>query len=225
MSSIRLVVFDLDGTLIDSIGDIAASANRALVESYGEGAALPQDTVRTFVGGGARQLIERCLSAAGKTPGDLAAVFERFMAIYRSRLTETTHLYPGMKDALDELERGGLRLAILTNKPGDMSRVIVRDLGLEGRFVPNIGGDDLKTKKPDPEGLLKILSELGCRPEEAAMVGDSAIDIRTAKNAGTLSVGVTWGYDRAGMEAEKPDLIVDAVKDLARITALAPASP
>ena len=212
----RLVVFDLDGTLIDSIGDIAASANQSLVEAYGESTRLSPDVVRGFVGHGARQLIERCMGAAGKPDADTPRVFERFLAIYGSRLTETTRLYPGMSEALDRLESTS-RLAILTNKPGAMSRTIVKDLGLTPRFFAVIGGDDLKTKKPDPEGLLKIAADAGVRPDETALVGDSAVDIRTARNAGAVSMGVLWGYDREGVIGEKPDVLLAAPGELAAI--------
>ena len=208
MSRPRLVVFDLDGTLIDSIGDIASSANQSLVEAYGESARLSHDVVRGFVGHGARLLIERCVGAVGKPAADVGRIFERFFVIYGSRLTETTRLYPGMSDALDRIESSS-RLAILTNKPGAMSRTITQDLGLSGRFVAVIGGDDFPTKKPDPQGLLKIAADAGVRPEETAMVGDSAVDVRTARNAGAISIGVLWGYDREGVIAEKPDVLVE----------------
>lgn len=211
--SARLVIFDLDGTLIDSIGDIAASANQSLVEAYGEGARLSQDVVCGFVGGGARQLIERCLEAAQKPKDDLGPIFDRFLAIYASRLTETTRLYPGMMEALDQLAPS-CRLAVLTNKPGAMSRVIVQELGLSGRFIAVIGGDDLPSRKPAPDGLLKIAAQAGVRPEETALVGDSAVDILTARNAGALAVGVLWGYDREGVLREKPDRVVETPSEL-----------
>ncbi len=207
MAGLRLVVFDLDGTLIDSIGDIASSANQSLVEAYGEGARLSPEVVRGFVGHGARLLIERCVETVGKPKADVGPIFERFLEVYGSRLTETTRLYPGMKDPLDRVETTS-RLAVLTNKPGAMSRTIVKDLGLLGRFIGVIGGDDLKTKKPDPEGLLKLAEAAGARPEETALVGDSAVDVRTARNAGAVSIGVLWGYDREGLTREQPDLLL-----------------
>lgn len=209
----RLFVFDLDGTLIDSIGDIASSANQSLVEAYGENVRLSNDVVRGFVGHGARQLIERCVGAAGKSPADIGRVFERFLAIYGSRLTETTRLFPGMGEAIDRIEQSS-RLAVLTNKPGAMSRTIVSDLGLAGRFIAVVGGDDFPSKKPDPEGLLKIAADAGVRPQETALVGDSAVDVQTARNAGAISVGVLWGYDREGVIREQPDVLVERPQDL-----------
>lgn len=212
-ASIRLVVFDLDGTLIDSIVDIAASANEALIEVRGEGARLPQDLVQSFVGGGARQLIERCLVASHQPADDLERVFERFLAIYAERLTETTRLYPGMESTLDGLASSAA-LAVLTNKPGAMSRALLRELGLTDRFMAIIGGDDLASRKPDPEGLLKIVAEAGVSPRETVMVGDSAVDVLTARRAGVLAIGVSWGYDREGVRREQPDLLATKPSDL-----------
>lgn len=212
----RLVAFDLDGTLVDSIGDIARSANEALSEKYGPEGALPVDTVRNFVGGGARLLVLRCLEALGKPIGQVDEVFERFLYIYRSRLVETTHLYAGMREALDVIGRHAM-LAVLTNKPGAMSRVIVRELGLDDRFVGVVGGDDLATRKPDPEGLRTLAARAKVRVEDAALVGDSAIDIQTARNAGALAIGVLWGYDRGGVERENHGVLVETPRALARL--------
>lgn len=209
----RLFVFDLDGTLIDSIGDIASSANQVLVEAYGESVRLSREVVRGFVGGGARQLIERCVEAAGRPPTEFSGVFERFLAVYASRLTETTRLYPGMEEALGVLASKS-RLAVLTNKPGRMSRAIISQLGLVDRFIAVVGGDDFGTKKPDPEGLLAIAAQAGVPPKEMALVGDSAVDIQTARKAGAIAVGVLWGYDAQGVKRESPDEIVEAPSDL-----------
>ena len=212
----RLVVFDLDGTLVDSIGDIASSVNASLLERFGDSGSLPLSTVRGFVGGGARQLIERCLSALGRPASDAEVVFDRFMPIYRARLVETTLLYPGMRDALDAVAARA-SMAVLTNKPGDFSRAIVSALGLDGRFIGVVGGDDLKTRKPDPEGLVKLCANAGVLPSQAALVGDSAVDILTAKNAGVVSVGVLWGYDREGIERERPDVTIAHPVELLRL--------
>jgi phosphoglycolate phosphatase len=165
------------------------------------------------VGAGARLLIERCVAAAGQPSSDVQRIFERFLAIYRSRLTETTDLYPGLDEILRQLAPSA-RLAVLTNKPGDMSRAVVQALGLEQTFFAVIGAGDLKTKKPDPGGLLKLATEAGVAGADVAMVGDSAIDIETARNAGVFSVGVRWGYDREGMEQASPDAIVETPAEL-----------
>jgi phosphoglycolate phosphatase len=212
----RLVAFDLDGTLIDSVGDIRSSVNQALVERYGPSGTLPLSSVRGFVGGGARQLIERCLNALGKPAADLEPVFDRFMLVYRARVVETTLLYPGMREALREISRHA-KLAVLTNKPGAISRIIVKELGLESHFIGVIGGDDLKSRKPEPEGLLSLCARASVRPDEAALVGDSAVDILTARNAGTLAIGALWGYDRAGVEREGPDVAARVPTDVARL--------
>lgn len=210
----ELIVFDLDGTLIDSIGDIASSANQSLAEAYADEARLPLGIIRSFVGSGARHLIERCVAAAGQSHDDVQRVFDRFIEIYRSRLTQTTRLYPGMDEALTDLG-ASVRLAVLTNKPGGMSRMIINDLGLSDRFLNVIGGDDLKTKKPDPEGLLKIATDAGVPIDRVAMVGDSAIDIQTARNAGAASVAVLWGYDVEGARSAEPDAVVETPHQLA----------
>jgi phosphoglycolate phosphatase len=204
----RLVVLDLDGTLVDSLGDIAASANQSLVEAFGEGARQPDEVVRGFVGSGARRLIERCVQAAGQSPENTGRLLERFFLIYSSRLTQTTRPYPGIEESLDELAETA-RLAVLTNKPGVLTRRILHHLGLGNRFIAVVGGDDGPSMKPDPSGLLELAAEAGADPRDMAMVGDSAIDILTARHAGTRAVGVLWGYDRAGVLREKPDVLVE----------------
>lgn len=221
-SRLRLVAFDLDGTLVDSIGDIASSVNASLVERYGEPGRLPGDVVRGFVGGGARRLIERCLDALGPSvlgraqDEEMDPVFERFLRIYGSRLVETTMMYPGMREALAAVSTRA-KVAILTNKPGEMSRVILSRLGVDGLFIGVIGADDIKTRKPDPEGLLQLCARAEVDPHEAALVGDSAVDVRTAKNAGALAVGVLWGYDRDGVLRERPDVTLNHPAELARL--------
>jgi phosphoglycolate phosphatase len=209
----RLVVFDLDGTLVDSIGDIATSVNLALVERYGPLGSLPTESIKSFVGAGARQLIERCLGALRRPVDETIPVFERFLTIYRGRLVETTRLYPGMAQALADISRHAA-LAVLTNKPGEMSRAIIEALALSERFIGVIGGDDLKTRKPDPEGLLELAARAGVRPQDTFMVGDSGIDVVTARNAEALSIGVLWGYDREGVLREGPNFIARTPGDL-----------
>jgi phosphoglycolate phosphatase len=174
--------------------------------------ALSLEQVRGFIGNGARVLIERSLLAAGiaAAPED---VLPLFLECYRERLLETTRLYPGARAALDELATA--RLAVLTNKPGALSRRLLAGLGIFGRFERVVGGDDRPTRKPDPEGLLWILEQLGVPAKRAVMVGDSAVDVRTGRAAGVYTVGFSGGYDAAGLAAEPPDLLLDDLAGLA----------
>jgi phosphoglycolate phosphatase len=173
---------------------------------------LPLAVVQSFVGEGARRLVGRALERQGlAAPVD--DVLPLFMRCYEQVLLDTTRAYAGIPEALDRL--GGRRLAVLTNKPGRMSRALLEGLGLAGRFRRVIGGDDLATRKPDPEGLRLLLAEAGVDPHEAALVGDSAIDVRTARACGVRAVGVSWGFDPGGLSREPPDVLVERPQDLA----------
>ncbi len=211
-ASARLVVFDLDGTLIDSSRDLATSVNEALRRVAPGTPALAEDVVRSFVGSGARILIERSLARTG-LPHSVEDVLPVFLAEYSGRLLDETRLYPGAVEALDRF--GGRPLAVLTNKPGDMSRAILEGLGVADRFFRIYGGGDLESRKPDPAGLRRIASEAGVEPREALMVGDSAIDVRTGRAAGTLTAGVTYGFDAESFARDPPDLLVSSLTELA----------
>lgn len=202
----RVVVFDLDGTLVDSSGDLAAAV-RAALERIAPGTPPPSlAQVRDFIGNGARVLVERSLRAAGlDRPAE--EVLPVFLECYGERLLDTTDLYPGARKALDAL--ADRRLAVLTNKPGDLSRRLLEALSLTARFERIVGGDDRPTRKPDPEGLLWILEQLGVGPEAAVMVGDSAVDVQTGRAAGVFTVGFSGGYDPEGLATHPPDLRLD----------------
>ena len=212
MSPLRLLVFDLDGTLVDSARDLAAAVNETLARLGPGTPPLPLETVRAFVGNGAGQLVERSLAQAG-----LAVSREEALAVfldcYRTRLLDTTRPYPGVIEGLDRLS--GRTLAVLSNKPGDMSRRILTELGLASRFARVCGGGDFPERKPDPGGLLSLVRDLGASRAEALMVGDSPIDVRTARNAGVRVAGVRYGLDPAGLETDPPDLLVDSLVELA----------
>jgi len=216
----ELVVFDLDGTLVDSSGDLAAAV-RAALERVGPGRPpLSLEQVRTFIGNGARALVERSLGAAGiDAPPE--AVLPVFLECYADRLLDTTRPSPGALAALEAL--AATRLAVLTNKPGALSRRLLEGLGLAERFERIVGGDDLPSRKPGPLGRLWILGELGVAPERAVMVGDSAVDVRAGRAAGVFSVGFSGGYDPAGLRAEPPDLLLDDLSELPRRLGLGPA--
>ncbi|HKC13896.1 MAG TPA: HAD hydrolase-like protein, partial [Vicinamibacteria bacterium] len=164
MIAARLVVFDLDGTLVDSSRDLATATNAALAAVAPGVTPLSLEVVRSFVGEGAGVLIARSLAEAGIRKR-AEEVLPTFLDFYRRCLLETTRLYPGVGETLGRL--GGRTLAVLTNKPGDMSRAILAGLGVADRFARIYGGGDFPGRKPDPAGLLLLLEELGARPEEA----------------------------------------------------------
>jgi phosphoglycolate phosphatase len=210
----RLLVFDLDGTLVDSSRDIAAAANAALARLAPGTPAIPLDSVLSFVGEGARLLVERCVSYTGL---GLSAdeVLRVYLDCYTERLLDTTRLYPGVAEALDTLE--GTSLAVLTNKPGDLSRSILEGLGVAPRFARVWGAGDVPSRKPDPEGLRRLMGELRATAAETWMVGDSATDVEAARAAGVKAAGVTWGFHPGTLRAASPDLLLDDPRTLASL--------
>lgn len=214
MKAVRLVVFDLDGTLVDSTQDLATAVNAALARVSPGTPPLAMDTVRSYIGNGAGILIARSLDAAGLRlrPEDVLPVF---LDCYRGCLLDTTRLYPGVPEALDSL--ADRTLAVLTNKPGDMSRTILTGLEAAGRFARIYGGGDVPGRKPDPAGLLRLMAETGAAPRETVIVGDSAVDVRTGRAAEVWTVGVTYGLDPESLTAEPPDHLLNDLRDLARL--------
>jgi phosphoglycolate phosphatase len=207
----RVVVFDLDGTLVDSSQDLTAATNDALALVAPGLPPLPLAVVRSFIGEGAGVLIARSLAQAGMAKA-VEEVLPLFLECYRRRLLEKTRLYPGVPEALNRL--GGRTLAVLTNKPGDLSRAILAGLGVADRFAPIYGGGDFPGRKPDPTGLLLLLGELGARREEAVLVGDSAVDVRTGRAAGVPTVGVTYGLNPESLHEVPPDATISDIRDL-----------
>jgi phosphoglycolate phosphatase len=208
----RLVVFDLDGTLIDSSRDLAAAVNRAVQRAAPGVARLPEDVVRSFIGSGARVLIARSLTEAGVSRS-VDEVLPVFLEEYGRGLLDATRLYPGTAEALERLRF--CPLAVLTNKPGDMSRAILEGLGVADRFFRIYGAGDVDARKPDPAGLRRIAAEAGVEPQAAVMVGDSGIDVQTGRAAGALTAGVTYGFDTRSFRDDPPDLLVSSLTELA----------
>ena len=207
------VVFDLDGTLIDSRADLAAAVNHVLRTLR-----LPEiaaTTLAGYVGEGARVLIERALGPAHQ---DVAArALEFFMARYGSHLLDATRPYPGIPEALALLTRRGVVLSVLTNKPVAMSRTILDGLGLASHFTAVLGGDSLPVKKPDPAGIEHLRSVTRTSPERTLLVGDSTIDVRTARAANIAFCGVTWGFAPQTLLTAQPDRVVEHPADLIKI--------
>lgn len=206
---IRLVVFDLDGTLVDSKVDLANSVNHALgVFGF---PSLPNETIYSYVGNGASMLIRRSLGADGKEI--LPRVLETFLDHYRGHLLDTTVPYPGVRECLSE-HSGAFEMAVLTNKPIDMARTILSGLSLSRHFVDVRGGDSFGSKKPDPEGLLRIMGQRGTTPAETLMVGDSVNDILAGLGAGVATCGVTYGLGAEGFAMHPPDFAIDGFPEL-----------
>jgi phosphoglycolate phosphatase len=204
-------VFDLDGTLVDSVHDIAAAVADAL-RVIAPGVEPPSVArIRSFVGEGATVLIARSLAAAG-LERRVEEVLPVYLDAYRRRLLETTRFYPGVLPALDAL--GDRTLCVLTNKPGDLSRALLVGLGAAHRFARIWGGGDTPEKKPDPAGLLKLMAEFAATPAETVMVGDSPVDLETGRAAGVLTVGVSYGFDPQGVAAARPDAILGDLREL-----------
>ena len=217
--SIRLVIFDLDGTLIDSRLDLVHSVNAAL--RHIARPELPDDVIASYVGDGAPILIQRALRAEAADEALVRRGLEFFLSYYREHKLDHTTVYPGITQALSAIQgssnRATRKLAVLTNKPVNPSRAIVDALGMGQFFAQVYGGNSFATKKPDPEGARRLLEETGLKPEQAAIVGDSHVDVRTGRNAGMWTVGVTYGFAPHTLESEASDVMVDTAEELAAV--------
>ena len=211
-----LIVFDLDGTLIDSAQDLAISMNAT--RAHLQLSPLDPKLIYSFVGNGAATLVRRALGPEASEELNHAAL-DFFLKYYGEHALEHTRLYDGVQEAIDQLVAEGHQLAVLTNKPVKISRNIIAALELAGEFSTVYGGDSFAAKKPDPQGLVSILAESGTSNENAWMVGDSGVDVQTAKNAGVRSCGVTWGFQPDACRAENPDLLIDTPDQLKFLSA------
>jgi phosphoglycolate phosphatase len=215
--TIKLLIFDLDGTLIDSRLDLIHSVNATL--RHLKRPELPGDVIASYVGDGAPVLVRRALGDP-KHEGDVKEALEYFLAYYRVHKLDHTHLYPGVKEMLTTVRNcDGIRrqMAVLSNKPVVPSRAIVEALGLAEFFSHVYGGNSFPTKKPDPHGVRTILREADARPEEAVMIGDSSIDVITGRNAGLRTCGVTYGFAPHTLCEAPPDVTIDSPQELAEL--------
>src|ERR1700674_4893123 len=208
-SSVRVLIFDLDGTLIDSRRDLIRSV-RAMLREMGR-EQLHEDTISGYIGHGAPQLVRRAL---GGTAGDqdCERALQFFLSHYNEHKLDNTCAYPGVREALERLAH--YPMAILTNKPVRVSVRILEGLGLAKYFRAVYGGNSFETKKPDPLGAHTILREFGSAPGEAMLIGDSEVDVQTARNVGTLAAAVNYGFGVHDRAAHPADLYLDRLADL-----------
>src|SRR5271170_1517390 len=200
LSSVRALIFDMDGTLIDSKRDLIHSVN-AMLRELRRGT-LPEETISGYIGHGAPQLVARALGE-GCAEEERQRALQFFLSYYELHKMETTRAYPGVAETLEKLAERPM--AVLTNKPVRISVRILEEMGLAKYFRAIYGGNSFETKKPDPQGATAILRELGAPPREALLVGDSEVDVQTARNAGTLAAAVNYGFgvhDRAAYPAD-----------------------
>ncbi|TAK50342.1 MAG: phosphoglycolate phosphatase [Xanthobacteraceae bacterium] len=209
-----VVVFDLDGTLIDTAPDLIATLNVILAR---EGlASLPYAQGRNLIGGGARKLIERGLAAEGRLAGaeEVSRMVTDFIDHYAEHIAEQSRPFEGLIEALDELARGGLVFAVCTNKLEWLSRRLLEQLGLTQRFSAICGADTFGVIKPDPAGLIQTITRAGGTLAGAVMVGDSAADVNVARAAGVPVIGVSFGYTETPIADLAPDHIIDHMREL-----------
>ena len=218
-TGIAAVVWDLDGTMVDSAADIAAALNRLLTEER-----LPElddERIRDMIGEGVPTLIRRGLAAHDETADEqrLGRLVERFLEIYSASATRRTRLFPGVREVLATLGDAGIRQAVCTNKPEAITRQVLADLDIAAHFDVVIGGDTLSRNKPDPLPLRTTLQRLSVSPEQSLMVGDSAIDVLTAHAAGVDVAFVTFGYGPPPSKPQRADFLVDDVAEIPALVA------
>jgi phosphoglycolate phosphatase len=208
---LKLLVFDLDGTLIDSRADLCASVNATL--QHFQRPRLPEDVIASFIGDGASMLVRRSLG----DPADEAFVEEAvdyFLDYYRDHKLDHTYVYEGVFEVLARLRSGpAYQMAVLSNKPVGPSREICEALALKPYFFQVYGGNSFPTKKPDPQGLQVLMEEAGVHPEETLMIGDTDVDILTARAGGAWALGCKFGLSPHTLEYARPDCLVDEPRD------------
>jgi phosphoglycolate phosphatase len=207
-----LLIFDLDGTLVDSKLDLAQAVNATRGHMGMD--PLDNERVYSYVGNGAPALIRRAMGGQATEP-EIQEALEFFLEYYREHYLDFTTLYPGVREALDRLRAAGKRMAVLTNKPVRISRAILEGLEVGGHFFQVYGGNSFDLKKPDPIGVRTLMLEAGVDAARTLMIGDSSVDIQTARNAGIASCGVTYGFQPETLADPAPDRLVDRMEELA----------
>jgi phosphoglycolate phosphatase len=207
------VVFDLDGTLVDTGPDLTAALNHVLA-GFGR-ATVPEDAVKDMVGHGARKLLERGLAATGEmTPALIDAGFPIFIDFYRANVCVHSRPYPGVERALDALASAGVRLAVCTNKPQGLSEMLLAALGWTGRFGAVVGADAVPDKKPHPDHLLTTIARAGGAAATTIYVGDSITDVDTAKAAQVPVIAVSFGFPDRPAASLGADAVIDHYDEL-----------
>jgi phosphoglycolate phosphatase len=204
-----VLIFDLDGTLVDSKKDLTASVNH--IRHQFDLAVLTEEEIARFIGDGALMLIRRALGPKATEP-NVQAGLQMFLSYYRAHMLDCTSLYPGVSETLERLM--DCKLAVLTNKPVHFSCAMLDGLGIYKHFAAVYGGNSFDHKKPDPVGVFQILSDTKGTRERTWMIGDSAVDVLTGRNAGVKTCGVTYGYATETFKSVPPDFMIDNFSDL-----------
>ncbi|WP_260523692.1 phosphoglycolate phosphatase [Pseudomonas sp. DNDY-54] len=212
----RLVMFDLDGTLMDSVPDLAAAVDKMLMLLGREPAGI--DRVRDWVGNGSRVLVRRALAGQLQHEGVAEELADEALALFMQAYSgghELTTVYPGVRESLDWLRERDVKLAIITNKPAQFIEPLLEEKGLAGYFQWLVGGDTLPQQKPDPAALLWVMDQAGVEPGDSLFVGDSRNDVRAAKAAAVPCVALSYGYNHGEPIAnEEPALVLDDLREL-----------
>lgn len=214
MAASPTVVFDLDGTLVDTAPDLINALNFVLAREGLPGVPLP--LARNMIGAGARKLIERGLELDGRQAGleDITRLTNEFIDRYAAHIADESRPFEGLEDALDELLTGGCRLAVCTNKLEWLSKLLLDQLGLSSRFSAICGADTFGVSKPDPAILRQTVARAGGHLASSVMVGDAGTDIGVARRAGVPVIGVSFGYTEVPIEDLKPDRLIGHMRDL-----------
>jgi phosphoglycolate phosphatase len=212
LQEIRLLIFDLDGTLADTQQDLALSVN-AMREALGL-LPLPAKTIATYVGRGVTVLVQKALGNSF-TLAEMKRAQDFFLSHYRQHMLDHTVVYGGVREALEQLR--GRQLTVLTNKPVRFSRDMLAGLEIASHFSRVYGGDSFERKKPDPMGAFRLMEETAVQARQTLIVGDSDTDVQTGRNAGAWTCGVTYGYGAPSLKTSPPDVLLSDLRELPRM--------